>query len=140
MTLRFLSISSTDSNSAYDDVHGGRQRVTEMQLYAQVTLLYQMEAGTIALIITQLHRPQIRVPVTDSQIINADYNDRAQDDKLTLEYDFRLGTIGTEEMPTSCQGVVSGVWWTSLRHRPTDESTDARLLFIMNQQRNTNDE
>ena len=33
-----------------DDVHGGRQRVTEMQLYAQVTLLYQKEAGTIALI------------------------------------------------------------------------------------------
>ena len=33
-----------------DDVHGGQQRVTEMQLYAQVTLLYQMEAGTIALI------------------------------------------------------------------------------------------
>ena len=33
-----------------DDVHGGQQRVTEMQLYAQVALLYQMEAGTIALI------------------------------------------------------------------------------------------
>ena len=33
-----------------DDVHGGWQRVTEMQLYAQVALLYQMEAGTIALI------------------------------------------------------------------------------------------
>ena len=33
-----------------DDVHGGQQRVTEMQLYAQVTLSYQMEAGTIALI------------------------------------------------------------------------------------------
>ena len=33
-----------------DDVHGGQQRVTEMQLSAQVTLLYQMEAGTIALI------------------------------------------------------------------------------------------
>ena len=31
-----------------DDVHGGRQRVVEMQLYAQVALLYQMEAGTIA--------------------------------------------------------------------------------------------
>ena len=32
-----------------DEVHGGRQRITEMQLYSQVTLLYQMEAGTIAL-------------------------------------------------------------------------------------------
>ena len=37
-----------------DDVHGGQQRVTEMQLYAQVTLLYQMEAGTIALIGVQI--------------------------------------------------------------------------------------
>ena len=33
-----------------DDVHGGRQRVTEMQLYAQVALLYQVKAGAIALI------------------------------------------------------------------------------------------
>ena len=37
-----------------DDVHGGQQRVTEMQLYAHVTLLYQMEAGTIALIWGQI--------------------------------------------------------------------------------------
>ena len=33
-----------------DDVHGGPQRLTEMQLYAQVALLYQMEAGAIALV------------------------------------------------------------------------------------------
>ena len=33
-----------------DDVHGGPQRVTEMQLYAQVALLYQMVAGSIALV------------------------------------------------------------------------------------------
>ena len=33
-----------------DDVHGVRQRVAEMQLYAQVALLYQMEAGAIALV------------------------------------------------------------------------------------------
>ena len=33
-----------------DDIHGVQQRVAEMQLYAQVALLYQMEAGTIALV------------------------------------------------------------------------------------------
>ena len=33
-----------------DDVHGGRQCVAEMKFYAQVALLYQMEAGTIALV------------------------------------------------------------------------------------------
>ena len=35
---------------AGDDVDGVRQRVTEMQFYAQVALLYQMEAGAIALV------------------------------------------------------------------------------------------
>ena len=33
-----------------DDVHSGRQRVTEMHLDAQVALLYQIEAGAIALV------------------------------------------------------------------------------------------
>ena len=33
-----------------DDVHSGRQRATEMHLDAQVALLYQMEAGAIALV------------------------------------------------------------------------------------------
>ena len=33
-----------------DDIHSGRQRVAEMQLYAQVARLYQMEAGAIALV------------------------------------------------------------------------------------------
>ena len=32
------------------DVHGVQQRVAEMQLYAQVALLYQMEAGAVALV------------------------------------------------------------------------------------------
>ena len=32
------------------DIHSGRQRVAEMQFCAQVALLYQMEAGTIALV------------------------------------------------------------------------------------------
>ena len=51
MTLRLLSISSTDSNSGVGyDVHGGQQRVAEMKLYAPVALLYQIEAGTIALV------------------------------------------------------------------------------------------
>ena len=33
-----------------DDVHGVQQRVAEMQFYAQVALLYQMEAGAVALV------------------------------------------------------------------------------------------
>ena len=33
-----------------DDVHGVQQRVAEMQFYAQFALLYQMEAGTVALV------------------------------------------------------------------------------------------
>ena len=54
-----------------DDVHGGRQRVTEMQLYAQVTLLYQMEAGTIALIRVQVKTEEgVAVPeVAASQTV-----------------------------------------------------------------------
>ena len=54
-----------------DDVHGGRQRVTEMQLYAQVTLLYQMEAGTIAMIGGQIKTEEgVAVPeVVASQTV-----------------------------------------------------------------------
>ena len=33
-----------------DDVHGGPKRLAEMQFYAQVAILYQMEAGTVALV------------------------------------------------------------------------------------------
>ena len=32
------------------DVHGGLQRIAEMKFYAQVALLYQMEAGAVALV------------------------------------------------------------------------------------------
>ena len=34
----------------HDDVHGVQQRGAEMQFYAQVALVYQMEAGTVALV------------------------------------------------------------------------------------------
>ena len=37
-----------------DDVHGSRQRVAEMQFYAQFALLYQMEAGAVALVGSQV--------------------------------------------------------------------------------------
>ena len=33
-----------------DDVHGGPQRLAEMKFYAEVAFLYQMEAGTVALV------------------------------------------------------------------------------------------
>ena len=47
-----------------DDVHGVRQRVAEMLLYAQVALLYQMEAGTIALVGGQVKTEEgVAVPV-----------------------------------------------------------------------------
>ena len=46
------------------DVHGGRQRDTELQLYAQVALLYQMAAGTVALIGGQVKTEEgVAVPV-----------------------------------------------------------------------------
>ena len=47
-----------------DDVHGVLQRGTEMQLYAQVALLCQMEAGAIALIGGQVKTEEgVAVPV-----------------------------------------------------------------------------
>ena len=33
-----------------DDVHGGLKRCTEMEFYAHVALLYQIKAGTVALV------------------------------------------------------------------------------------------
>ena len=33
-----------------DDVHGGPKRFSEMKFYAQIALLHQMEAGTVALV------------------------------------------------------------------------------------------
>ena len=39
--------------------------------------------------------------MTGCQIVDADHDDRVQDDDLTQEHDFRLGTIGAEEVPTS---------------------------------------
>ena len=48
--LRLLYISSRLELGVDDDVHGVLQRVAEMQFYAQVVLLYQMEAGAVALV------------------------------------------------------------------------------------------
>ena len=42
-----------------DDVHGVQQRVAEMQFYAQVALLYQMEAGTVALVRGQVETEEV---------------------------------------------------------------------------------
>ena len=47
-----------------DDVHGGRKSDTEMQLYAPVALLYQMEAGALALVGGQVKTEEgVAVPV-----------------------------------------------------------------------------
>ena len=43
---------------------------------------------------------QGRVAVSESQVVDADHNDRVQDNDLTKEHDFFLGTLGAEEMPT----------------------------------------
>ena len=53
------------------DVHGVQQRVAEMQLYAQVALLYQMEAGAVALVGGQVKTEEgVAVPeVTASQTV-----------------------------------------------------------------------
>ena len=37
-----------------------------------------------------------RVAVSDSQVVYADHNDRVQDNDLTKEHDFFLGTLGAE--------------------------------------------
>ena len=42
-----------------DDVHSGRQRIAEIQLDAQVALLYQMEAGAIARIGDQVKTEEV---------------------------------------------------------------------------------
>ena len=47
-----------------DDVHSGRQRVTEMHHDAQVALLYQIEAGAIALVGVQV-KTEERVAVPE---------------------------------------------------------------------------
>ena len=47
-----------------DDVHGVQKRVAETQFYAQVALLYQMEAGTVALVGGQVKTEEgVAVPV-----------------------------------------------------------------------------
>ena len=38
--------------------------------------------------------------MSDSQVVDADHNDRVQDNDLAKEHDFFLGTLGAEEMPT----------------------------------------
>ena len=38
--------------------------------------------------------------MSDSQVVDADHNDRVQDNDLAKEHDFFIGTLGAEEMPT----------------------------------------
>ena len=45
--------------------------------------------------------PQIRVVVTGCHIVDADHDDRVQDDDLTKEHDFSLVTVGNEDGTTS---------------------------------------
>ena len=44
--------------------------------------------------------PKGRVAMSDSQVVDADHNHRVQDNDLSKEHDFFLGTLGAEEMPT----------------------------------------
>ena len=37
--------------------------------------------------------------MSDSQVVDADHNDRVQDNDLAKEHDFFLWTLGAEEMP-----------------------------------------
>ena len=39
--------------------------------------------------------------MSDSQVVDADYNDRVQDNDLAKEHDLFLGTLNAEEMPTN---------------------------------------
>ena len=38
--------------------------------------------------------------MSDSHVVDADHNDRLQDNNLAKEHDFFLGTLGAEEKPT----------------------------------------
>ena len=46
-----------------DDVHDGPKRFSEMKFYAQVALLHQMEAGTVALVGGQIETEGVAVSV-----------------------------------------------------------------------------
>ena len=47
--------------------------------------------------------------MSDSQVVDADHNDRVQNNDLAKEHDFFLGTFSAEEMPTvrGVYGVVN---------------------------------
>ena len=63
MTLRDVYLQHGLQLGVGDDVNGVRQRVAEMQLYAQVALYYQMEAGAVALVGGQVKTKGAAVPV-----------------------------------------------------------------------------
>ena len=47
--------------------------------------------------------------MSDSQVVDADHNDRVQNNDLAKEHDFFLGTFGADEVPTvrGVYGVVN---------------------------------
>lgn len=82
--------------------------------------------------------------MTGHQIADTDHDDHVQDEDLTQKNDFRLGTLSTEEIPTSAGNVALLVRYVALcflvfydnkysclrlvRHRSNDASTGAQLL------------
>ena len=90
--------------------------------------------------------------MTGCQIVDADHNDRVQDEDLTQKNDLRLWAFGTDKMTTSACNValrVSNVWCyyfvfffffvvlydrgyscRLVRHGSNDASIGGRLLFI----------
>ena len=68
-----------------DDVHGVQQRVAEMQFYAQVALLYQMEAGTVALVGSQVETKEgVAVSVVAGWYLSSVHVHRVEIDGVVL--------------------------------------------------------
>ena len=100
------------------DVHSGRQRVAEMKFYAQVSLLYQMEAGAIALVGGQVKTEEgVAVPeVAASQAVplvvpnltgRGEQANVAPDEEVVFE--IGLERFGGYMSSVEAYGVVLGV-------------------------------
>ena len=58
----------------------------------------------------------------DGQVVDADHDDRVQDDHLTQKHDFFLGTLTTEDMPTIR---INFVVLLLRRHHPVISTSDS---------------
>ena len=102
-------------------------------------------------ITTQQGRPQNRILVTGCQVVNADQDDRVQDDDLAQKDDLFFRIHGTEEMPKSdvfvtlsvstafCCVLYNGdggsLCCRLVCHRSNEATTGVRLVFTVDEGR-----